>query len=154
MMGARRLQTVLGLWALLVASVGDAAGGSAFGSADARVREIEYRENQVVSLVGYVGYHIHLELAAGETFVALGAGDSAGDDAEQRGVVRGARESRQREDRSASTLAAGAMAERAMRLVERRARRVGGGGGRESGLSGRRGGRGGAMRFLRGCGQT
>ena len=28
-------------------------------------------------LTGYVGYHIHLELARGETFVALGAGDSA-----------------------------------------------------------------------------
>jgi type IV secretion system protein VirB9 len=47
------------------------------GAVDARVREIEYAEAQVVSLVGYVGYHIHLELAPGETFVVLGAGDSA-----------------------------------------------------------------------------
>ena len=42
-----------------------------------RVREIEYREDQVVSLTGYVGYHIDLELERGEQFVALGAGDSA-----------------------------------------------------------------------------
>jgi type IV secretion system protein VirB9 len=41
------------------------------------VREIEYREDQVVQLEGFMGYHIHLELAPGETFVALGAGDSA-----------------------------------------------------------------------------
>jgi type IV secretion system protein VirB9 len=47
------------------------------GPVDARVREIDYAEEQVVSLTAYVGYHIHLELAPGETFVALGAGDSA-----------------------------------------------------------------------------
>jgi len=47
------------------------------GPVDARVREIEYRPGQVVQLTGYVGYHIHLELERDETFVALGAGDSA-----------------------------------------------------------------------------
>jgi type IV secretion system protein VirB9 len=47
------------------------------GTLDARVREIEYRENQVVQIAGYVGYHIHLQLAPDETFVALGAGDAA-----------------------------------------------------------------------------
>jgi type IV secretion system protein VirB9 len=47
------------------------------GAVDARVREIEYRPGQVVQLTGYVGYHIHLELERDETFVALGAGDSA-----------------------------------------------------------------------------
>ena len=47
------------------------------GSLDARVREIDYRENQVVQITGYVGYHIHLQLGPDETFVALGAGDSA-----------------------------------------------------------------------------
>jgi len=47
------------------------------GRTDARLREIEYREDQVVSLTGYVGYHIDIELEHGEQFVALGAGDSA-----------------------------------------------------------------------------
>ena len=47
------------------------------GRVDARLREIEYREDQVVQLTGYVGYHIDIELERGEQFVALGAGDSA-----------------------------------------------------------------------------
>ena len=47
------------------------------GAVDARVREVEYRAGEVVQLTGYVGYHIHLELEPDETFVALGAGDSA-----------------------------------------------------------------------------
>jgi len=47
------------------------------GVVDARVREVVYREGQVIQLTGYLGYHIHLELAPGESFVALGAGDSA-----------------------------------------------------------------------------
>ena len=47
------------------------------GVVDPRVREIEYEEAQVVQLPGYVGYHIHLELAPEEAFVALGTGDSA-----------------------------------------------------------------------------
>jgi type IV secretion system protein VirB9 len=50
------------------------------GMVDSRVREVEYRDGQVVSLAGYVGYHIDLELEPGERFVALGAGDSAGVD--------------------------------------------------------------------------
>ena len=47
------------------------------GLLDARVREVEYREGEVVRLNAFVGYHIHLELEAGERFVALGAGDAA-----------------------------------------------------------------------------
>jgi type IV secretion system protein VirB9 len=47
------------------------------GRLDPRVREVEYRAEQVVSLRGYVGYHVHIELAPGERFVALGAGDTA-----------------------------------------------------------------------------
>ena len=47
------------------------------GPVDARVREVEYREGEVVRLAAVVGYHIHLELERGETFVALGAGDAA-----------------------------------------------------------------------------
>lgn len=45
---------------------------------DPRIRTIRYDPNQVVRLDGYVGYHVHLEFAPGETFVNLGAGDSAG----------------------------------------------------------------------------
>lgn len=47
------------------------------GRLDARVREVTYREGEVVRLNAYVGYHIHLELEPGERFVALGAGDAA-----------------------------------------------------------------------------
>jgi type IV secretion system protein VirB9 len=46
------------------------------GAVDPRVREIDYRESQVVSLQGFVGYHIHIELSPAERFVALGVGDS------------------------------------------------------------------------------
>ena len=38
-------------------------GRAATGRVDARLREVAYREGQVVQLTGYVGYHIHLELA-------------------------------------------------------------------------------------------
>ena len=68
-------------------------GGTAFaavvppaGSVDPRVREVDYRDGQVVSLTGYVGYHIDLELAPGETFVALASGDSAGVDVAAEGA--------------------------------------------------------------------
>jgi type IV secretion system protein VirB9 len=45
------------------------------GVADVRVREAEYRPDEVYRLRGYLGYQIDLEFAAGETFVGLGAGD-------------------------------------------------------------------------------
>ena len=48
------------------------------GAVDPRVREVEYREGEVVSLTGYVGYHIDLELEPEERLVALGAGDAGG----------------------------------------------------------------------------
>jgi type IV secretion system protein VirB9 len=47
------------------------------GRVDPRVREIAYVADQVVSLTGYVGYHIDVELESGERLVALGSGDSA-----------------------------------------------------------------------------
>jgi len=62
---------------LAVAQVAGAAIVPAPGAIDPRVREVTWRESQVVSLTGFVGYHIHIELAPGERFVALGAGDSA-----------------------------------------------------------------------------
>lgn len=68
------------LWVVLALAAGgvDAAGVvPPPGAIDARVREIEYREAQVVQLTGYVGYHIHLTLEASERFVALAAGDAA-----------------------------------------------------------------------------
>ena len=63
--------------ALLVPVVATAAVVPAPGAVDARVREVTYREGEVVRLAANVGYHIHLELEAGERFVALGAGDAA-----------------------------------------------------------------------------
>jgi type IV secretion system protein VirB9 len=56
------------------------------GAVDARVRELAYREGQVVSLTGYVGYHIDLELEAGERLVAVGSGDAAGLDVAAEGA--------------------------------------------------------------------
>ena len=71
----RRLLLIAGL--LLQAASACAAVVPTPGRLDPRVREVEYREEQVVSLRGYVGYHVHIELAPGERFVALGAGDTA-----------------------------------------------------------------------------
>ena len=65
--------------------VGSAAVVPSPGRTDARVRDIEYREDQVVQLTGYVGYHIDIELEPGEQFVALGAGDSAAVDVASEG---------------------------------------------------------------------
>jgi type IV secretion system protein VirB9 len=45
------------------------------GSTDARVREADYRADEVYRLRGFLGYQIDLEFEAGETFVGLGAGD-------------------------------------------------------------------------------
>lgn len=44
---------------------------------DSRIREVLYDPNQVLKLEGVVGYHLHLELEEGESFVNLGAGDTA-----------------------------------------------------------------------------
>jgi len=63
----------------LLAFVGAAAQASVVpppGEGDPRVREIDYDPSEVVQLAGYLGYHIHIELAPEETFVALGAGDA------------------------------------------------------------------------------
>ena len=48
------------------------------GAGDPRIRTVAYDPSQVVRLDGYVGYHVHVEFAPGETFVNLGAGDTAG----------------------------------------------------------------------------
>jgi type IV secretion system protein VirB9 len=69
-------RSIAGLIAVVPLAV-SAAVVPAPGPVDARVRELDYREAQVVSLAGYVGYHIDLRLEDGERFVALGAGDSA-----------------------------------------------------------------------------
>lgn len=44
---------------------------------DSRIREVLYDADQVLKLEGVVGYHLHLELEEGESFVNLGAGDTA-----------------------------------------------------------------------------
>ena len=48
------------------------------GTGDPRIRTVAYDPSQVIRLDGYVGYHLHVEFAPGETFVNLGAGDTAG----------------------------------------------------------------------------
>lgn len=44
---------------------------------DSRMREVRYDPDEVIRLEGVVGYHLHLELEEGESFVNLGAGDMA-----------------------------------------------------------------------------
>jgi type IV secretion system protein VirB9 len=82
-----RMMTALSLVVAtgVVSGVACAAVVPSPGRTDARVREIEYREDQVVQLTGYVGYHIDIELERGEQFVALGAGDSAAVDVASEG---------------------------------------------------------------------
>ncbi|MBS1994667.1 MAG: TrbG/VirB9 family P-type conjugative transfer protein [Cyanobacteria bacterium SZAS LIN-2] len=48
------------------------------GRGDPRIRTVTYDSNEVIRIDGYVGYHLHLEFAPGETFVNLGAGDIGG----------------------------------------------------------------------------
>lgn len=44
---------------------------------DSRIREVTFDPEQVIRLEGVVGYHLHLVLEEGESFVNLGAGDTA-----------------------------------------------------------------------------
>ena len=48
------------------------------GQRDPRIRTVTYDPNEVIRLDGYVGYHVHLEFAPGESFVNLSAGDTGG----------------------------------------------------------------------------
>lgn len=48
------------------------------GASDARVRVVQYAEDQVYRLHGFVGYAIHIQLEEGEEYVGLGAGDAEG----------------------------------------------------------------------------
>ena len=67
---------VTGLSLLSVASVAEIT--PPVGPGDARIRTVAYDPTEVIRLDGYVGYHVHLEFAPGETFVNLGSGDTAG----------------------------------------------------------------------------
>jgi type IV secretion system protein VirB9 len=48
------------------------------GASDARVRVVQYADDQVYRLHGFVGYAIHIQLEEGEKYVGLGAGDAEG----------------------------------------------------------------------------
>ena len=82
---ARSTLMVAALSLVAASRVGSAAVVPSPGRTDARVRDVEYREDQVVQLTGYVGYHIDIELERGEQFLALGAGDSAAVDVASEG---------------------------------------------------------------------
>ncbi len=45
------------------------------GTPDSRIRMVQYQPNDVIDLVGFVGYHLDLEFSEGEEFVGLSAGD-------------------------------------------------------------------------------
>ena len=82
---ARSTLMVAALSLVAASRVGSAAVVPSPGRTDARVRDVEYREDQVVQLTGYVGYHIDIELERGEQVLALGAGDSAAVDVASEG---------------------------------------------------------------------
>ena len=44
---------------------------------DSRLRVVDYRSTLVLPLTVFVGYHVHLEFAADEYFVNLGAGNTS-----------------------------------------------------------------------------
>lgn len=48
------------------------------GITDPRVREVIYDKDDVIRLIGYVGYQTHLRLAPEEQFIGVGAGDTGG----------------------------------------------------------------------------
>jgi type IV secretion system protein VirB9 len=48
------------------------------GASDARVRVVQYADDQVYRLHGFVGYAVHIQLEEGEEYVGLGAGDAEG----------------------------------------------------------------------------
>jgi type IV secretion system protein VirB9 len=48
------------------------------GASDARVRVVQYADDQVYRLHGFVGYALHIQLEEGEEYVGLGAGDAEG----------------------------------------------------------------------------
>jgi len=48
------------------------------GLTDPRVREVVYDKDDVIKLIGYVGYQTHLRLAPDEQFIGVGAGDTGG----------------------------------------------------------------------------
>ena len=63
---------------MLLAGVLSVTGPAvANGSEDSRLRTLDYTPESVLSLTGFVGYHIHFEFAPDERFVTLGAGDSS-----------------------------------------------------------------------------
>lgn len=48
------------------------------GITDPRVREVVYDKDDVIRLIGYVGYQTHLRLSPDEQFIGVGAGDTGG----------------------------------------------------------------------------
>ena len=48
------------------------------GASDARVRVVQYADDQVYRLHGFVGYALHIQLEEGEEYVGLGSGDTEG----------------------------------------------------------------------------
>jgi type IV secretion system protein VirB9 len=75
---ALRPQSWVGVWLAFGALLGPARPvAAADGTPDARLRIVEFRPNVVLPLIGFVGYHIHLQFAPDERFLSLGAGDSA-----------------------------------------------------------------------------
>lgn len=63
--------------ALVAAATMVVGATNADESPDPRIRAVEYRPTLVLPLTVFVGYHVHLEFAADEYFVNLGAGDTS-----------------------------------------------------------------------------
>lgn len=67
----------LTLLTLAAAAASAPPAGAADAGADPRLRIVDYDPSTVLTLTGFVGYHVHFEFAPGEHFVNLGAGDTA-----------------------------------------------------------------------------
>lgn len=64
-------------WRYAVVVIGVAAVINPGSAADARLWTVQYDPDTVLSVTALVGYHIDFEFAPNETFVNLGAGDTA-----------------------------------------------------------------------------
>ena len=66
-----------GVWRHSVLLLGLVAGTPTTLAADSRIWSVHYDPDAVLSVTALVGYHIDFEFAPNETFVNLGAGDTA-----------------------------------------------------------------------------
>ena len=70
----------IGCWIALLFSMGSlhAEINPKPGHTDPRIRKVVYNPDDVIRLIGYVGYQTHFKLGENERFMGVGAGDTWG----------------------------------------------------------------------------